>query len=323
VLLDVQLEALVRRVRQAIRQELVIVVMGWRNNHHTLFTRGLSVIDMVKFYDHENPPKGKFGPTVGLVLCAEYVKHSFAARVKDKRMCSTIVHYHTVIQVLESCSDLLVCPCGPFACDTSKATAEKSPLDAIPEAVLEILTRPPRRSDMTQENSTMAPLVQAFNDAKDKEGRVGIRIFKRILKQCGVKETPQKLVRDRWIIPCVKEGNDKTGSYKAGPKLIEASESALPKDPIDHAKWLLSKKPMLLAKYAELQAAYDIESFEVTARHRAEITELNARHQAEMTEVHSSHHVLLDPIQSEITDINTVEAVYNQLEAMFVKRPSS
>ena len=152
---------------------------------------------------------------------------------------------------------------------------------------------------MTKE---MGPFVQAFSDAKGKRGdRVGIKTLSEIIKNCGIQKTPKQLVAEGWIVPLRASGDKETGAYGLGVRMVEILESTPPKDPIDHARWLLAKKPELLARFAELQAARDTELAEINERYR----------------------VLLEPIDSKLVDIGAVEAVYGQLETMFVKRPSS
>ncbi len=104
-MLDAQIEALIRRVRGALQSGHAIAVMGWRNNCHTPFTKGLPE-RKVRFYNNDKPPKS-LGPTIGLALCADYLNHTDKRRVMDDRMCPHKMHYHTIINVLESCRDLL------------------------------------------------------------------------------------------------------------------------------------------------------------------------------------------------------------------------
>lgn len=256
MLLDVQREALIRRVRETLEANHVIAVMGWRSNHHTLFTKGLSE-RRVKFYNCDNPPKC-LGPTVGLILCAEYANHSHTERIKDSRMYSVVVHYHVIIHILETCTDFLTRPCSPTAHDPPHVVATEPTVQTIPaveidDAVLDFLTVPREEKHM----STIQEFAEAFLTMaaanKRKPGYVGKMDLSKLRKEHAVEQTTQDLVRSGWLVGEVGKGKTNIGWYKPGREMLVAEkEKPEPADPYELAKFLIAQKPDLLVQIDEI-----------------------------------------------------------------------
>lgn len=131
--------------------------------------------------------------------------------------------------------------------------------------------------------------TEAFTNAMKgrKDGQVGIKDLTKILEACGIEETPQKLVKDGWLAPHVKPGRKRTGCYGPGEKMLAAKEPVPPTDSIELMKWLIARKPMLLAQRDSIRS-----------RFRAELA----------------------PVSKELGEISAVEATLERLKAAFPAR---
>lgn len=267
-LLDTQLEALTQRVRETLLAGRVVVIMGWRVNHHTPFTKSLPE-RKVRFYLNDRPPKSLSG-TVGLVLYPEYLSHRDVERLKrglnSRIVYPIVVHYRTIISTIESCKDLMVvqpCTCANPQCDETRAVTKAEPaVGAIPliqdlsEDVLDFLTTPPLKEK--HEMNKMECFAKAFLEAatSDGEGRVGKVTLGKLRTQCGVEESVSKLIRDGWLESVVTPGKQKAGWYKAGQTMLQSSadqKNVEPEDPYELAKFLVAQKPGVLAEFAEAE----------------------------------------------------------------------
>ncbi len=260
-----------RKVKETLESGKVVAVIGWRNNHHTPFTRGLPD-RKVRFYTNEKPPK-KIGSSTGLILCAKYVCHATTDRIKNKDnhdlFYPILLEYRIIKETLKACQDLMVLrPCAPFAGASSGVPKETvqgggPPLQAVdskdsgvPESAddeaLDFATRPRRKCEMSQMDKFVKSFLSAA--AKDKNGCVGRNILSDMRAALGIKESAPKLVKTGWILPEVRKGKSKVGCYKAGPKMLEAGrdEKFEPEDPVERAKHLISQEPDLLTEKTDL-----------------------------------------------------------------------
>lgn len=260
-LLDTQLKALTQRVRETLLASRVVVVMGWRVNHHTLFTKSLPE-RKVRFYVNDKPPKS-LGGTVGLVLYSEYLAHSDVERIKrginGNIVYPVVVHYRTIIAIIESCKDLMAVQTYVTAVgETSAVTPVAQPARAIAvqdlsEDVLDFLTTPPKEK---HKMNNMERFAKEFLRTVDSEGRVGKVMLGRLRVHCGVEESVSKLVRDGWLEPVVTPGCQKAGWYKAGEMILQTGvdqEKVEPEDPYELAKFLVAQKNGVLAEKAEVE----------------------------------------------------------------------
>jgi hypothetical protein len=243
--------------------------MGWRINHHTPFTKSLPE-RKIRFYLNDKPPKSLSG-TVGLVLYPESLSHhSDVERLKrginSDVVYPVVVHYRTIIEIIESCKDLMVvqpCTCASLQCNETRAVAKAEPavgatplIQDLSEDVLDFLTTPPPKEK--HEMNIMGCFTKAFLEAAaaDSEGRVGKVVLGRLRAQCGVKESASKLVRDGWLESVVTPGRDKAGWYKAGETMLQSEvdqKKAEPEDPYELAKFLVAQKDEVLAEFAEVE----------------------------------------------------------------------
>lgn len=255
-MLPKQLEALIRRVREVLEAGLVVMVMGWRMNHHTPFTSGLSE-KKVRFFTGERPPKD-LSDIVGLVLNAKYQPHKHTQRIGDRdkngRVYAPVIEYRTIVQILEACKDLLEAPVHP-ATPVPREPHGDTPTPAeLSDKVMDFLTTPRERNN---EMSPFEKFARAFLEeaATDKEGMVGSRTVGELRERCGVSESAQQLIGMGWISPVARKGTTKKSAYKAGPKIEETASrnnGKEPTDPYELAKFLVAKEPELLAKKAEI-----------------------------------------------------------------------
>jgi hypothetical protein len=245
---------LIQRVRKTLASGHVVAVIGWRNNHHTPFTQGLSP-KKVRFYLKDEPPK-VLGDTIGLALTTPCLRHTDMQRIKGPIVYGIVLKYGTIIDILESCKDLLVVePCACVSSVAPKAPeAPAQPAPATPghsDDVLDTLTKPRKGDEMSKD--TFSKFIAAVYDVIKRKGSIGKNELGTFRKKYEINETPAGLVAGGWIVGVVKK--EQIGSYTAGAMMTAGpkGEGSAPTDPYEWAQWMVAQKEATLAKKAEIE----------------------------------------------------------------------
>ena len=196
-------------------------------------------------------------------MFTRFVTHEEAKRAKTNKPYHPIpVEIGLIKKILKSCEDLLVAsPNSPVLTGAEKPKIVE-PLAAMPipiaqmdDEVLDFLTTPKEKCEM----NNMEKLAKAFLEAAEanrmKPGHVGKTILANLRRELGVEETPQQLVNAGWIVGEVGDGKKKTGTYRAGPKMVAADRlgDSEPDAPYELAKFLVAKMDDLLARKAVIE----------------------------------------------------------------------
>lgn len=282
MLQEAQRKALIDRVQKTLESGRAIGVMGWRKNQHTTFTENLP-IKKVRFYEMGKPPTDV--ENIGLMLLARYLGHQDSKRIPPSILYNITLETKEVINIFESCRDLLVVR-SPVSAVQSPNQGLEQKLEIKPDPpkdlsleVYELLTQPsPSRS--TAMSNDMQSFTKAFcfeaNGNKQHKGCVGRNVLARMRKEHGIQQTATQLVATGWLEGHVSEGLDRTGWYKPGPKMlaIDAQKDAVrspPEDSYQYAQWLVAQEPDLLKKQADIQ-----QQLHQVALAKKAIEELNA-----------------------------------------------
>jgi hypothetical protein len=314
--LPTQFEALIRDVRTTLGNNLHLAIFGWHAKFHNEFTEKFLTSKSIIFF--ARIPR-KLGESIGYGVTTKCTGHTQLQGVKHKiPIYPHVLSKTEVKEILKACEDLLIHPCEHATHGPPNSTAELATHAVAEEIILangvllEILTKPRRPAMISIEDQAMLPFVTAYTEKAAqarKKGRVGIKTFSTLLKDCGVGQTQLQLIRDGWVIKGKELGSKKSGWYEAGPKMLAVIEATPPDDPCECAQWLIARKPAALKKKAGIQARLDTELAAVRARFAAEESKVNADFSDELAQA-----------EKELAEIAVVETAFSQLKAVLPKK---
>lgn len=233
-----------RRVRETLKSGAAVAVVGWRASNHNDFTRGLSDKKVVFFdqYPHS------IGLRVGLAVFTPFIDHSMVAHIARKTpVFNDTFKPHVLRGVLESCKDLLTEPERPEPAKETEAIDVPTPTEPKEDlAVLDFLTSPSRRSEMT----AMHKFAEAFQaEAEKNNGSVGKIHLGKLIRELDL-PSATKLCAQGWLMPVISDGCKKAGSYRAMGKLIELLSAPCrePENPYQRAMFIIEQEPALVAE---------------------------------------------------------------------------
>ncbi len=237
------------QIKQAIKDGLLIVIVGWKPSNHDIFTRSLPT-NRVRFFFR--PPR-KLPRRAGIILYTRFVSHKEIERAgKSATTNSNILQLGELRQILRSVfADTVVVKLA--------FKEEEVPMKPAPkksEPVLEHrdevrLATPSPRVDSLLTFAKM--FLEAVGNDPDKTlGK--FRTGKLIRGAMGevAQNIAQQLVRDGWLEPVKLEGRNRVGYYRAGAKMLEVHTAPEPTEPIQRAKWIVENEGELLARKQEL-----------------------------------------------------------------------
>lgn len=251
------------RVVQTLRAKLgnghSIAIIGWRDSNHDSFTRALPM-EQVRFF--ETAPL-VMPRTVGYALFTNFVDHNQTKRVREQ------VSAHTKL-FNTGCIKRILRDAATIKAATNKPESqEKAPM-ATPATT----TAMPQDVAMPQ-SKPLAPSSQngaaPYERTREEKGAEFALDFMKAVGDDPVatlsKYEVNKVLRRHFgesatashfghlLEPVVNAGNTKAGSYKATVRLLElvTGIDVEPKDPIEKARWLISRGPKLEERRSKLQ----------------------------------------------------------------------
>lgn len=232
----------IERVRATLESGLSVAVIGWRDKHHNSFTRKIPKNRIIFFLEDSVTTVPE---RVGFLLFAPFVGHSELHRLMRQKIGhSGKLQSGEIKRILEACIDLFQ-PASSAKPETLKmpmgATIEQAPKAAATvQNEAEILT-----SHLIKETQVgdekMKKFKEAFKQAANASGEVGMHALAKLRADVGITDSASKLVKAGWIVAHRRDGMSKVSCYIEGPSLGGAQPEVEPENPLDRAKYYLTR----------------------------------------------------------------------------------
>jgi hypothetical protein len=249
--------ALVRKVTRILRAGGTVLVYGWMAKNHSKQTRRFEQTGRIVFMERQNNINSM---QHDFTIFTRFIEHAdqqqLEAHLPD--VYKHCLNIGQIKKILDECRDLIMVeksagskPSVPDINEQSEPTIEDLEATLMEDA---------------RELNPMEKFAVRFRDEAVHHsdeyplGRVSAPVTSRLLKEAGVEETPQSLIKSGWLDPIRSEGARRVGWYAPGSQLevvLNGEPEEEPDDPIDKARYLIKRKSFWNERIAELQGQID------------------------------------------------------------------